>query len=147
MAEFDPQPGDSPDFSMNGKISGPDPELDAVLRSTLHRMSAHAGISDLPAPAEQIRIKGARRRDRRIAGTATLAGAAVLTVVTFALTGLVGISRTGESTVPVTEVSRLPDPSATIGQMVLPNGCCTAYGQCSVGRPSNRFRSGSPCAS
>jgi hypothetical protein len=148
MAEFDPQSGDSPGFSLNGRPKiGPDQELDDVLRSTLHRMSAHAGIADLPTPAAQIRTRGSRRRDRRTAGVATLAGAAVLTAATFALAGLTGISREVQSPAPVTEHSRQPDPSANIGQAGLPSGCCTSYGRCSIGPGLNHFRSGSPCTS
>jgi hypothetical protein len=156
MAEFDPPSGSSPDFSLNGTeraVPNHDPnavpnhELDDVLRLTLHRMSAHAGIADLPAPAEQVRIRGTRRRDRRMAGAATLAGAAVLTMVTFAFAGLVGITRNADSTVPVTEVSRAPDPGSNAGQVILPNGCCTVYGRCPIGPGLNHFRSGQPCAS
>jgi hypothetical protein len=135
MAEFDPQSGD-----------GSPQQIDDALRSTLHRMSAHAGIAGRPAPVEQIRSRGTRRRERRIVGTATLGGAVVLTMVTFAVTSLAGFQRTPELSRPTIEVSRRPYPNVTIGVLMLPKGCCSEAGACTVGEAS-LFGSGAPCAS
>ena len=120
MADFDPLQPWHDLTGLNQDDDNHDAGLDHALRSTLQTMADQARYADLPAPAAQIRALGSRRRERRIIGSAALAGAVAVVAAAAVAAGMSGVSLHTHPVAPSMANPALPPLITTSGEN-LPN--------------------------